>query len=164
MKYRLNSLAIICIMAVLLRFSMFSSRSHLLSCSLRCVSSSKTSGRLMYSGTCFQGGRAGRCTVAKKPPSGYPSQPALSSFAPIEISQNKLPDDTNPLGNVHGGTIPEDNTVLALKEINETLAGILKTINATHGIVHNLYCHSFSIGTCIGLSLLLILVCKDRFF
>ena len=45
------------------------------------------------------------CTVAKRAPTGYPSQPALSSAVPIEISQIMLPDDTNPMGNVHGGTI-----------------------------------------------------------
>lgn len=41
----------------------------------------------------------------KQPPTGYPSQPALPSAVPIEISQIMLPDDTNPMGNVHGGTI-----------------------------------------------------------
>ena len=45
------------------------------------------------------------CTVVKQPPTGYPSQPALPSAVPIEISQIMLPDDTNPMGNVHGGTI-----------------------------------------------------------
>ena len=41
----------------------------------------------------------------KQPPTKYPSQPALPSTVPIEISQIMLPDDTNPMGNVHGGTI-----------------------------------------------------------
>ena len=45
------------------------------------------------------------CAVVKQPPTGSPSQPALSSAVPIEISQIMLPDDTNPMGNVHGGTI-----------------------------------------------------------
>lgn len=44
-------------------------------------------------------------TVSKQAPAGLPSQPALSSAVPVEISQIMLPDDTNPLGNVHGGTI-----------------------------------------------------------
>ena len=41
----------------------------------------------------------------KQPPTGYTSQPALSSAVPIEICQMMVPDDTNPMGNVHGGTI-----------------------------------------------------------
>lgn len=34
-----------------------------------------------------------------------PSQPILSSSVPIETCRMMLPDDTNPMGNVHGGTI-----------------------------------------------------------
>ena len=33
------------------------------------------------------------------------SQPVLSSGVPFETSRVMLPDDTNPMGNVHGGTI-----------------------------------------------------------
>ena len=35
----------------------------------------------------------------------FQRQPALPSFVPIELSRVMVPDDTNPLGNVHGGTI-----------------------------------------------------------
>ena len=35
----------------------------------------------------------------------YQRQPALPSCVPIELSRVMVPDDTNPLGNVHGGTI-----------------------------------------------------------
>lgn len=42
-------------------------------------------------------------TVVK--PSGSVPDPALPSTTPIEISRIMLPDDTNPSGNVHGGTI-----------------------------------------------------------
>ena len=56
------------------------------------------------------------------------SKPALSEKIPVEMSRVMLPDDTNPLGNVHGGTI-------------------LKLIEQAGGIVSGRHCNSADGGT-----------------
>lgn len=45
------------------------------------------------------------CDPAKGNASTESSTPVLPSTTPTEISRIMLPDDTNPMGNVHGGTI-----------------------------------------------------------
>ena len=53
----------------------------------------------------------------------FQRQPALPSTVPIELSRVMVPDDTNPLGNVHGGTtlkmIEQAGNIVATRHCNK---------------------------------------------
>lgn len=55
------------------------------------------------------------------------SKPVLSPSVPIETSRVMLPDDTNPMGNVHGGTIlkliEQAGHIVATRHCNKNRAG-----------------------------------------
>ena len=63
----------------------------------------------------------------KAPTSPSQRPPALPSSVPIELSRMMLPDDTNPSGNVHGGTIlklvEQAGNIVATRHCNKGKGG-----------------------------------------
>ena len=67
-------------------------------------------------------------------------RPALPACVPVELSRVMLPDDTNPSGNVHGGTIlkliEQAGTIVATRHCNKDSDGSNPLITALARVDH----------------------------
>lgn len=114
---------------------------------IRCVGSRRGSTQCQIAIGCLRRGnvnksidRLQRRWVHRSCSRLFQRQPALPSFVPIELSRVMVPDDTNPLGNVHGGTV-------------------LKLIEQAGGIVATRHCNK---GRNEGNSVITVLVRADH--
>ena len=110
---------------------------NLIRCALQTSRTVSTQRRTSV-GFCLQKRRTNRSAIDTGPdvrirslhnssPLLYQRQPALPSCAPIKLSRVMVPDDTNPLGNVHGGTIlkmvEQAGDIVATRHCNKDRGG-----------------------------------------